>query len=225
MSKKIAIIPARGGSKRIPRKNIKDFLGKPLISYSIKTALKSKLFENVYVTSDDDEILKISTSYGAKPLLRPKKLADDFCATFDVISNAIKRLRDMNVEFDYVCTIYATAPFIQVKFLQEGYEKLKNSTALYSFAATTFEYPIWRGFEIDNNRCKMFFPQNFHKRSQDLKEAYHDAGWFYWQKADANKDFSFDAYSIPIIVPRYMVQDFDTQEDWIRAERLYKISF
>jgi len=120
--------------------------------------------------------------------------------------------------------IYATAPFLQVEYLKEGFEKLKNSTACNSFSATSFEYPIWRSFRIKNDRCEMFWPENFHKRSQDLEEAYHDAGQFYWKKLNCKEKFKFDE-NIPILIPRYLVQDIDTMEDFIRAEMMYKAYF
>ena len=219
----LCVIPARGGSKRIPRKNIKPFCGKPLIAYSIETAKKSNLFKKIVVSTDDEEIAKISKSYGAEILWRPKELANDFTGSDKVFEHAINELNKNNV-FKYACMIYPTAPFLQVKYLKKGYEKLKNSTACASFAATSFEYPIWRSFEIVNGRCKMFFKENFHKRSQDLKEAYHDAGQFYWKKIGCvSDDVFFGKDSIPIIIPRYLVQDIDTMEDFIRAELIYKV--
>jgi len=224
MSKCIAIIPARGGSKRIPRKNIKDFLGKPLIAYSIEVALKSKLFDKVIVSTDDAEIAEISKKYDAEVLDRPKELADNFTGTGDVISHAIKALKD---KYDFVCTIYATAPLLQESYLREGFEKLKNSDAINAFSVTSMPFPIQRTFKItDDNRCEMFFPKNYTSRSQDLKEAYQDAGQFYWEKIGKKSDeIMFGRDSIPIILPRYLVQDIDTFEDWKRAEVLYKLVY
>ncbi len=224
MSKSIAIIPARGGSKRIPKKNIKDFHGKPLIAYSIEVALKSKLFEKVVVSTDDEEIAEISKKYGAEvPFLRPKELSDDFTGTADVTKHAIDFLELKGEVYDYCCTIYATAPLLQEKYLVEGYTKLKNSDAINTFSCTSMPFPIQRTFKIDkNNRSKMFWPENYMKRSQDLEEAYQDAGQFYWTKVGKNSDeVMFGKDSIPIVLPRHLVQDIDTLEDWTRAEYMY----
>jgi pseudaminic acid cytidylyltransferase len=222
MARSIAIIPARGGSKRIPKKNIKDFFGKPLIAYSIQTALKSELFEKVVVSTDDDKIEKIAKEYGAEVLKRPKELADDFTGTGDVTKHALSVYKG----YEFACTIYATAPFLQEKYLKEGLEELiKNKDAVMSFGVTTFDYPIWRSFRItDKNRCEMFWEENFPKRSQDLEEAFHDVGQFYWERVGAKKsDIAFGKESIPIKIPRYLVQDIDTMEDWVRAEMMYKV--
>ncbi|SFV75657.1 N-Acetylneuraminate cytidylyltransferase [hydrothermal vent metagenome] len=225
----VAIIPARGGSKRIPKKNIKDFFGKPLIAYSIEVALASKLFEKVIVSTDDEEIAKIAKEYGADvPFLRPKNLSDDFTGTQDVINHAIEYLEAQGESYDYVCTIYATAPLLQKEYLIKGYNKLKNSNAINAFSATTMPFPIQRTFKLNKNgRCEMFMPEHYMSRSQDLEEAYQDAGQFYWQnrklaKKSQNK-ILFSDISIPIILPRHLVQDIDTLEDWQRAELMYKI--
>lgn len=226
MAKSIAIIPARGGSKRIPRKNIKEFLGKPLIAYSIQTAIESKLFDKIIVTTDDEEIASIAQKYGAKvPFIRPKELADDFTGTADVVNHALKWLKEHGDEYDYVCTIYATAPLLQSKYLVEGFEKLKNSDAINAFSATSMPFPIQRTFKITaNGRCEMFWPENYNVRSQDLEEAYQDAGQFYWTKADKRSDeIMFGKDSIPIVLPRHLVQDIDTLEDWQRAEIMYRV--
>ena len=218
----LCIIPARGGSKRIPKKNIKEFCGKPLISYSIETAQKSGLFEKIVVSTDSEEIAEISRKYGAEILYRPKELADDYTGSNEVFTHAINELNKDN-KYKYACMIYATAPFLQVKYLKEGFEKLKNSDACYSFSATSFEYPIWRSFRIKDDRCEMFWPENYPTRSQDLEEAYHDTGQFYWRKLDCkSNEIFFSKNSIPIIIPRYLVQDIDTMEDFIRAENMYK---
>lgn len=227
MSEKcVAIIPARGGSKRVPRKNIKPFHGKPLIAYSIETAIKSNLFDRIIVTTDDEEIADVAIKYGAEaPFIRPKKLSDDFTGTGDVVKHAIDYLKEHGEAFDYVCTIYATAPLLQSKYLMEGFEALKNSDAVNAFSATSMPFPIQRTFKLDENgRCEMFWPENYFKRSQDLQEAYQDAGQFYWSKLDKkSSDIMFGKESIPIILPRYLVQDIDTLEDWIRAEYMYEV--
>lgn len=226
MAKIVAIIPARGGSKRIPRKNIKEFHGKPLIAYSIETALKSKLFDEVIVSTDDKQIAKVATSYGASaPFIRPDELSDDFVGTGAVVNHAIEFLKAEGKKIEYVCTIYATAPFVSQKYLLEGFTKLQNSNAKYAFSCTSMPYPIWRTFKVTSNgRCEMFWPENFPKRSQDLEEAYQDAGQFYWNKLEQSADdIIFGKDSIPIILPRYLVQDIDTLEDWARAELMYEV--
>ncbi len=217
----VAIIPARGGSKRIPRKNIKEFHGLPLIAYSIKTAIKSELFDEVYVSTDDEEIAKISKSYDAKIIQRPKELADDFTGTSEVVDDALKSLDE---EYDYVCTIYPTAPMLQVEYLKEGLEKLKNSNAVHAFSATSMPFPIQRSFKLDNDgRCEMFTREYYMSRSQDLEEAYHDGGQFYWKKIGKSSDeIMFGRDSIAIMIPRFLVQDIDTLEDWRRAEIMYQ---
>ena len=223
MPKAVAIIPARGGSKRIPKKNIKDFFGKPLIAYSIEVALASKLFEEVIVSTDDEQIASIAKSYGAVvPFLRPKVLSDDFTGTQAVIEHTLSQLDN---SYDFVCTIYATAPLLQAKYLLEGFEKLKNTTAIYAFSATSMPFPIQRTFKLNKNgRCEMFTPEHYMTRSQDLEEAYQDAGQFYWEKVGVKSDeIMFGADSLPIILPRHLVQDIDTLEDWKRAEVMYKV--
>lgn len=226
MKKAIAIIPARGGSKRIPHKNSKDFLGKPLIAYSIEKALESKLFEHIFVSTDDEEIAKIAKKYGAKvPFMRSNTLADDFTSSGDVVQDAITQLKKLGYKFDLVCTLYATAPLLQVKYLKEGLEKLKNSDAHMAFSVTSMPFPIQRTFKLtEDGRCEMFWPENFYKRSQDLEEAYQDAGQFYWENINIPQtDLPFGKESIPIILPRHLVQDIDTLEDWKRAEFMYKV--
>ena len=224
----IAVIPARGGSKRIPKKNIKDFFGKPLIAYSIEVALKSNLFEKVIVTTDDEEIAKIAKEYGAEvPFLRPKELSDDFTGTTDVVNHAIDYLESQGEKYEYICTIYATAPLLQEKYLIEGYEKLKSSDAINAFSSTSMPFPIQRTFKLDKDgRCEMFTPEYYTTRSQDLEEAYQDAGQFYWTNRERQKKSEqavvFSEISIPIILPRHLVQDIDTLEDWERAEYMYR---
>jgi len=225
-NKAIAIIPARGGSKRIPRKNIKDFHGKPLIAYSIEVAVKSKLFDKVMVTTDDKEIATIAKEYGADvPFLRPKKLSDDFTGTQEVINHTLEYLKENNEVYDYACTIYATAPLLQKKYLIEGFKKLKESTAVNTFSATSMPFPIQRTFKLNSEgRCEMFTPEHYMTRSQDLEEAYQDAGQFYWKRLDReSSEIMFGEDSIPIILPRHLVQDIDTLEDWKRAEIMYEV--
>ncbi len=218
----LCVIPARGGSKRIPKKNIKLFCGKPLIAYSIETAKKSRIFDKIVVSTDDEEIARVAEKYGVEVLRRPKELADDYTGTGDVFNHAIETL-NKDGKYKYACMIYATAPFLKVEYLKEGYEKLKNSDACASFSVTSFEYPIQRAFKIVNGRCEMFDKSQFYKRSQDLEVAYHDAGQFYWKKIGCKSDdVFFGKDTIPIVIPRYLVQDIDTMEDFIRAEKMYQ---
>lgn len=226
MKKAVAIIPARGGSKRIPKKNIKLFHGKPLIAYSIDVALKSKLFDKVIVSTDDEEIAKIAIKYGAiVPFLRPKELSDDFTGTGAVVEHTINYLKSQSENYNFACTIYATAPLLQEKYLVEAFEKLKNSSAKKAFSCTSMSFPIQRTFKITNDeRCEMFWRENFYKRSQDLEKAYQDAGQFYWENLHIKSDeITFGKDSIPIVLPRYLVQDIDTLEDWARAEIMYEV--
>lgn len=220
----VAIIPARGGSKRIPRKNIKDFCGKPMIAYSIEAALESKLFDRVIVTTDDEEIASVAKKYGAEiPFMRPKELSDDFTPTIPVIAHAIEQLQ-REAPVNIACCIYATAPFIQSRFLKEAYGSLVQNGSAYSFSATSFSFPIQRAIKLDEDRhVEMFYPEHFNTRSQDLEEAYHDAGQFYFGTAQAWLEGKsiFSKESTAIILPRYRVQDIDTSEDFRRAELMY----
>ena len=223
----VAIIPARGGSKRIPRKNIRIFNGKPMIAHSIRSAQACGLFDRIIVTTDDDEIAAVAREWGAEtPFKRPAQLADDHATTNAVIKHAVQWLRDNGCPVEFACCIYATAPFIQPRFLREGYERLKNSDRSYAFTVTTFPFPIQRAIRInDQGTVDAFNPEHIFTRSQDLEEAFHDAGQFYWGTAEAFlKDYViFSPVSIPILLPRHLVQDIDTPEDWRRAELMYRL--
>jgi len=226
MKKKcIAVIPARGGSKRIHQKNIKVFFGKPLIAYSIENALNSNLFDKVIVSTDDEEIAKIALEYGAEvPFIRPKKLGDDLIGIAPVIQHAVDYLlHTLGIDIDYVCTIYATAPLLEEKYLKQGYEEIKKNTAKKAFSVTSMPSPIQRAFKITSEgRCEMFTPDFFYSRSQDLDDAYHDAGQFSWNNLKIESDkIPYGEDSIPIIIPRHLAQDIDTLEDWKRVELMY----
>ena len=172
------------------------------------------------VSTDSKDIADIALKYGADVQMRPSKLSDDFTGTWDVIEYVLDNLEE---KYEYVCTIYATAPFLEQEYLREGFEKLKNSDACRSFSVTSMPFPIQRTFKITDGRCKMFWPKNYDKRSQDLEEAYQDAGQFYWEKIGCkSEDIFFGKNSIPIVLPRHLVQDIDTMEDFIRAELMYK---
>jgi pseudaminic acid cytidylyltransferase len=223
----ICVIPARGGSKRIPRKNIKNFNGKPIIAYSIEAAIESNCFSHVIVSTDDNEIAEIAKKYGADvPFFRPDELSNDFIGTVPVVNHAIDWMNSHFNGIENVCCLYATAPFIQPKIISKAYKQLLNSKSDYCFSVTSFAFPIQRAFKIaHDSKINMFYPEHFDKRSQDLEEAYHDAGQFYWGKVQAFKDELpfFSEVSSPYILPRYLVQDIDTMEDWVRAEIMFKV--
>ena len=219
---RVAIIPARGGSKRIPRKNIRPFAGKPMIAWPIQAALQSGLFDRVIVSTDDEEIAAIAREYGADvPFMRPAELSDDFTATIPVIAHAIRALQEQGQVISTACCIYATTPFIHIEDLSGAHELFNQSDAHYCFTVTEFASPIFRGFSVDDaGSVAMFWPENFNKRSQDLPAAYHDAGQFYWGKAEAwlNGDLIFAEHSRAFVIPRWRVQDIDTPDDWERAQ-------
>ncbi len=220
----IAIIPARGESKRIPGKNIKLFAGKPIIAYSIIAAKKAEIFDKIIVSTDSHKIAEVAKAYGAKaPFMRPKELADDYTPTVPVLIHALKTIEQRGEKVDYCCCIYATAPFIQPYYIKEGFRLIKQEKATTAFAITTYPSPIFRALGIENMRLKMIWPKYENTRSNDLPEAYHDAGQFYWinvKKFLKDKKLYSDN-SVPVIIPRYQVQDIDTQEDWEMAERLF----
>ena len=224
---RLCVIPARGGSKRIPRKNIKEFIGKPIIAYSIKAAIDSKCFDKVIVSTDDLEIAKIAKTLGADiPFMRPEELSNDFAGISSVSKHAIEWFEKNKQVVNEVCCLFATAPFIQVNTIIKAYEQMKREKAECCFTATSFEFPIQRAIKIsENNRVIMINPESYEARSQDLDKAYHDAGQLYWAKAEFFKKnktiFSID--STPYILPRNLVQDIDNSDDWQRAELMYEV--
>lgn len=224
----IAIIPARGGSKRIPRKNIKLFHGKPMIAWSILAAKQAGCFERIIVSTDDAEISAVAQEYGADvPFMRPAEIANDYATTGEVISHAISWLNQQGQTPEHVCCLYATAPFVEPDDLCQGLALLAaNSECQFAFSATRFSFPIQRAIRRDaSGRVGMFHPEYQLTRSQDLEEAYHDAGQFYWGRTSAwlNKAPIFAAYSKLVLLPNFRVQDIDTPEDWLRAERLFAL--
>jgi pseudaminic acid cytidylyltransferase len=225
----IAIIPARGGSKRIPHKNIKSFCGKPIIAYSIQAAKASGLFDRIIVTTDDEEIANVARSYGAEiPFMRPKELSDDHTATIPVIAHAIQTLQDQGTIIDAACCIYATAPFVRAEDINSAYAMMISHNKSYAFPITTFPFPIFRAIKRDETgNIEMFWPEHFATRSQDLSEAYHDAGQFYWGKVDAWLSGTpiFSKAATTVVLPRHQVQDIDTPEDWLQAELMFKAIF
>lgn len=222
----LAIIPARGGSKRIPGKNIKLFSGKPLIAYSIEAAQKSEIFDKIIVSTDSDEVAEVAKAYGAEvPFIRPTALSDDFVGTGPVVRHAIQSSMQADFNPQFCCCIYATAPMLQASFLVQGYAQLKAATDKdFAFSVTSFPFPIQRAIRLKEGGVEPIQPENMPKRSQDLEETYHDAGQFYWGHTQAflQSKPTFAITSIPIILPRYLVQDIDTIEDWQRAELMYQ---
>ena len=223
----VAIIPARGGSKRIPRKNIKEFCGKPMIAWSIEAAQKSSCFEHIVVSTDDAEIAQVAKKWGAEvPFMRPAELSDDYTGTIPVIAHAVRTLsKHYPQQIELACCIYATAPFVEPEDLSRGLQQLQEQQADYAFSVTSYAFPIQRAIRIaDSGRVAMFNLEHFNTRSQDLEEAWHDAGQFYWGTAEAwlEEKMLFGEDSIPVKLPRHRVQDIDTLEDWIRAEWLFK---
>jgi len=218
----VAIIPARGGSKRIARKNLKPFDGVPMVVRSIRTALESGLFERVVVSTDDEEIAQVARAHGADvPFLRPADLADDFTGTAAVIVHALQQLPG----FDYACCVYATAPLLQARYLRQGFDLLEQrGDKSFAFSVSSFGFPIQRALTLDGQGAlTALYPEFRNTRSQDLPEAFQDAGQFYWGRSEAwlRGEVLFSPASLPVIVPRHLVQDIDTPEDWTRAEYLY----
>jgi N-acylneuraminate cytidylyltransferase len=222
----LAIIPARGGSKRIPRKNINDFLGKPIIAYSIEAAIKSQLFSEVMVSTDDFEIADMAIQLGAKvPFMRSNEMADDYATTFGVITEVIQEYKKNGKLFENACCIYPTAPLIKTSQLAEGLRQLMDKKLNSVFPVVSFSYPVWRGFYVeDDGKSKMVWPEYLHVRSQDLKTVYHDAGQWYWFKTDIERSL-FTEHSGVVILSEEEVQDIDTVSDWKLAELKYKLLF
>ncbi|WP_202108255.1 pseudaminic acid cytidylyltransferase [Succinivibrio dextrinosolvens] len=218
-----ACIPARGGSKRIPHKNIKDFLGQPLISYPIKAALDSGIFKDVIVSTDDQEIADISVKYGAKvPFLRDKSLADDFTGTFAVTKDAYSKIKGFDPQIDSICCIYATAPLLKAQNLIEAYKDFKETECDCVMSVCEFSFPIQRAQIIGNDGYLKYREPEFAPcRSQDLEKCYQDCGLFYFFSKDAMEQ-NKTAKTKPYIMPRYRVIDIDTAEDWKMACALAK---
>jgi len=224
--RKITIIPARSGSKRIKNKNIKNFLGKPIISYVIKQAIKSKLFDYVIVSTDSTKIKKISEKYGAKVFFkRPTNLSNDKAITQDVIIHSLNWFKKKNVKFKYVCCIYPTSVFIKTQDLKNSLKLIKNKNWSFVISAQKYSTQIERAFRLSNNKIVLVDKKKFLKNSQDLKDFYHDAGQFYWGKSAAFKQqkIIFSEDSTPYVLESYLVQDIDTLEDWKRAELMYQV--
>lgn len=229
MKNLVAIIPARGGSKRIPRKNIRTFLGQPIIAYSIKAALEAKCFAEVMVSTDDHEIAEIAKSFGAAvPFLRSEQNSDDYSGIAEVVCEVLDQYEKLGRSFDACCCLLPTAPFVTFERLLQGKELLLETAADTVVPVTRFSYPIQRSMKIDNDGClKMFWPENYEKRSQDLEPAYHDVGQFYWARTDVLRKSMrlFCENTKPLVIPEMEVQDIDSEEDWKIAEFKYQMFF
>ncbi|AXT48000.1 MULTISPECIES: pseudaminic acid cytidylyltransferase [Chromobacterium] len=228
MSRSVAVIPARGGSKRIPGKNIKPFHGLPLIAYSIRTAQACGLFSRIIVSTDDDQIAQVARQYGADvPFVRPRELSDDYTTTVAVIRHAVAFLQEQGEVFDYACCLYATAPLMQASCLRRGLNLLEMDAGKhYAVSVTSFGFPVQRALKIssEGNLVPMY-PQYRDTRSQDLEESFQDAGQFYWGRRQAWLECEpfFSERSLAVRLPRHLVQDIDTEEDWRRAEWMYAV--
>ena len=226
--KNLCVIPARGGSKRIPRKNIRDFCAKPMIAWSIEAAQATECFDRILVSTDDEEIAEVALKYGAEtPFWRPPELADDFAGTTEVIGHAVQWMKENGEDPVAVCCIYATAPLLRADDLLAARVKFSSGAWEFCFSASEYPSPIFRSFQqLPNGGVEMFFPEEFSKRSQDLPTALHDAGQFYWGRPQAWLEGKriFSPHSTPWILPRYRVVDIDREDDWAMAEMLLKIS-
>jgi N-acylneuraminate cytidylyltransferase len=222
----IAIIPARGGSKRIKNKNVKFFFNKPVIYWSIKAAKQSKLFDKIIVSTDSKKIANICKKYNVEvPFLRPKILSNDKASTAKVVKHALLWFKNKGIFFDRVCCIYAAAPFISKKTIYKGLNLLKKKRKSFAFTVSSYPHPIQRALKIKKNGyLKPVWPSNVKIRSQEFQNRYHDAGQFYWGTCEAfmKEKNIFTNDSVPIYIPRYLCHDIDTLEDWKKAELVFK---
>lgn len=221
--KNLCIIPARGGSKRIPRKNVKSFLGKPMLAYSIEAAMATNLFDEVMVSTDDDEIAEVARQYGAKvPFMRSSETANDFATTADVLHEVIDKYKELGREFDNFCCVYATAPMVQSKDIISAYNRLQSSDFTIVYPVVQFSYPIWRCLDLaEDGSMKRHWPEYENSRSQDLPKEYHDTGTFYWYKTKEWLNGNINVGGIE--VDETTIQDIDTETDWKIAEMKYKL--
>lgn len=224
----ICIIPARGGSKRIPRKNVRQFVDRPLIAYSIEAAQKSGLFQRVIVSTEDKDIADVACQYGADvPFIRPSELAGDYSSTFDVMAHATQWVREHHRGCRFICCLYATAPFVHERYLRLGLERLRSDpNANYAYSITEYGFPAQRSVRFSADGYVVpWLPENMAKRSQDLESLYHDAGQFYWGRitAFAEQTNFFGEASVGVVLPRYRVVDIDTEEDWTMAEVQFQV--
>lgn len=223
---RLAVIPARGGSKRIPRKNIKAFHGKPIMAYSIEAARNSGIFDEVMVSTDDKEIALIAERYGASvPFFRSAETSSDHAATVNVLLEVLENYRQMAREFSYICCIYPTAPFITREKLQKAFALLEKSGADALVPVVPFSYPPLRGLTIHDDRLRMMWPENEAVRSQDLELLYHDCGQFYFVRTDAllQERTLFCKETVPMLQSELDAQDIDNETDWVLAEQKYTL--
>lgn len=229
MSSTLAIITARGGSKRIPRKNIRPFRGRPMLAWAVEAALSADIFDTVMVSTDDQEIAELAISFGAQvPFMRSSENADDFSTTSDVLSEVLARYSALGTHFDHSCCIYPTAPFIQSTDLIDGYQMMLSGEFDVVMPVAEFSYPIWRSLNRDDNkRVALNFPENLNKRSQDLPPSYHDAGQWYWFRTQEflNSGTLLGENTGSVVLRAMQVQDIDTDEDWALAEVKHKTLF
>lgn len=223
----LCVIPARGGSKRIPRKNIKDFLGKPVIAYAIQAAFDSRLFDEIMVSTDDEEIAEVARKYGATiPFFRSSETSNDFAGTAEVLTEVINNYKKINKFFSKICCIYPVSPLIRAASLKEAYDLLEQNQLDNSFPVCQFSNSIWRALNVDDEKkVTMIWPENKNKRTQDLTTSYYDAGQFYWLDTDKfmeTGEFFTDATG-SIILDELHSQDIDTLMDWKLAEIKYKM--
>ncbi|ORU01432.1 N-Acetylneuraminate cytidylyltransferase [Anaerovibrio sp. JC8] len=221
----VAIITARGGSKRIPKKNIKNFCGKPIIAYSIEAALKSELFDEVMVSTDSEEIAEVARQYGAKvPFMRSEKNSDDYATTVDVLSEVVSKYQEEGSEFDIICCIYPTAPFLTDMILIEAFKTLMSSDADSLMPVVKYSFPPQRAVIVRDGKLEYQYPQHMNSRSQDLEPIYHDCGMFYICKTSyfINNKKIFSDSTVPYIMREELVQDIDTLSDWKIAESKYR---
>ena len=222
----LCIIPARGGSKRIPKKNIKDFLGKPIIAYSIQVAKESNLFDEIMVSTDDKEIAEISIKLGAKvPVFRSPENSDDFSTTSDVLIEVLEKYKQTGINFENCCCIYPTSPLINKNSLIKAYNLLESENFQSVFPVVKFSYPIYRALQMNDSKVSMIWEENLNKRSQDLPSAYHDSGQFYWFTVSEffKSKKLFTENSGAIVLKETEVQDIDNETDWKLAELKYKL--
>lgn len=223
---KFCIIPARGGSKRIPRKNIRAFCGRPIIVYSIEAAQTTGLFDRIMVSTEDEEVAELACKLGVEiPFLRPAALADDYVSANAVVKHAIQWYQARGVPVTEVCCLYATAPFVNAQHLREGWERLRNSGKSFVFSVTPYPFPIQRAIRLNaQGEVAALYPEYRNTRSQDLETTYHDAGQFYWGTAQAFLDDLplFSQHALGLVLPPYLVQDIDTEDDWRRAELMFR---
>ena len=223
----VCIIPARGGSKRIPRKNIKPFLGKPIIAYSIQAALETELFDEVMVSTDDPEIAEIARQYGASvPFMRSEKNSDDFATTYDVIEEVVENYQKQGIEFDTLCCVYSCAPFVTKETLTLAFRELNDKQFDSVFPVLVYSFPIQRALRQENGKLSMIQEEHLTTRSQDLVESYHDAGQFYWCKTKkllATKKI-LSPNTGGIVISELDAQDIDTETDWKLAELKYQLT-